>query len=489
MIMFGQQAAQTFPKKIDFGREEEIIQSIELSDESTVHVSTFGFRGGPFNFSTQSLLFKLSKSGSFLDSIVIDNLYPFELKGFNDTLAVLGFANEFNPTSARIFLLDSTLNVFDTLIVSDSFRNIIPGGQFVKHKDGGFTLSASFLDDASNQTTSKILRFDDKHQLLREEAYDTSGSISNISGGGIIQDFQRDVLYLHQVGERDSSSLFLFDDSLNLVDSANFVLPDSNQLLNMQLSITNLKFGSVFPNGNFVVSGTVDNPINISNFFEKAVDVGIIVFDSSLNKLNSMVIGAIDTGDTPGIKSIYVGKNHFYHINTKAWSNFNSYGVNSTFTRLMKFDFNGNLVYERLYSHSAKTRLNSIIKTQKGDFLLSGYTYDSLNFNSQGMNAYIMKIDSSGSLITGIEAKKLNLTSTDFLIYPNPASTLINLKKVNFFETYRFRLFTIDGKEVLHYEWVNDQAEITLEGLPNGVYLFSILSENRGVFSGKIVKQ
>jgi len=39
-LLFGQLAAQTFPQKYDFGREEEIIKSVELSDQTTVHAAT-----------------------------------------------------------------------------------------------------------------------------------------------------------------------------------------------------------------------------------------------------------------------------------------------------------------------------------------------------------------------------------------------------------------------------------------------------------------
>jgi len=405
---------------------------------------------------------------------------------------LLGNTNAFSPVSTRVFFLDTALNVFDTLIISDPASHVLTTDQFLIEKNGDLLLLATFIDTLSNESTSKILHFDDQQQLLREKTYDTTGMLTNVPGsGGLIRHPVLNKIIMHQGGERDSSSLFLLDDSLNFVDSSNMRTSIFNQLLGENLILSFNNFSTPLPNGNFVISASVDNP-NPNNSFAgpaKGMDAGIMIFDSAFNKLHTEIIGAVDTGVTPGLFPFVVDSTHFYHISTKFWSNFNWYGTDSTFSRLIKFDLNGNIISERLYSHLEKTRLNSILKTQEGDFLLSGYTYDSLNFNAQGLNAYVMKIDSMGNLITGIEENKLSLSPNDFLIYPNPVNDLLRLRKVNFFEPYQFRLFTVNGQEVLRLNWIDEQTEIALVGLPKGVYLYRIESEKRGAFSGKIIKQ
>lgn len=100
-----------------------------------------------------------------------------------------------------------------------------------------------------------------------------------------------------------------------------------------------------------------------------------------------------------------------------------------------------------------------------------------------------IEIDPNIKLLREIETiKKLEISSANFIIYPNPAQDYINISKItSSSEEFVLYLYTEEGK--LIKKLISNQKITTLkiDNLKNGIY-FLIISDNNGIYSQKIVK-
>lgn len=100
-----------------------------------------------------------------------------------------------------------------------------------------------------------------------------------------------------------------------------------------------------------------------------------------------------------------------------------------------------------------------------------------------------IEIDPDIKLLREIETiKKLEISSANFIIHPNPAQDYINISKItSSSEEFVLYLYTEEGK--LLTKLISNQKITTLkiENLKNGIY-FLIISDSNGIYSQKIVK-
>jgi hypothetical protein len=108
----------------------------------------------------------------------------------------------------------------------------------------------------------------------------------------------------------------------------------------------------------------------------------------------------------------------------------------------------------------------------------------------QGLNRYRARISlSNGQEIVSDLAEQYFLTTTPFIVFPNPVSTTEELQvfsKQFATQDVTFRLYKIDGSLVLTSNLISDREYISVRGLLPGMYVYSITSEE-GYFRGKIV--
>lgn len=70
-----------------------------------------------------------------------------------------------------------------------------------------------------------------------------------------------------------------------------------------------------------------------------------------------------------------------------------------------------------------------------------------------------------------------NLENNSFLLFPNPANNLLNIKKSNHQFIEHIEIIDVLGKKV--YEKYGDIEQIDIQNLDNGIYLLNIFSENK----------
>jgi hypothetical protein len=89
------------------------------------------------------------------------------------------------------------------------------------------------------------------------------------------------------------------------------------------------------------------------------------------------------------------------------------------------------------------------------------------------------------------EVREFFLTEKPFAVFPNPISSTGELQIFSkaFSELdFEFRLFRTDGSLVVGMNITTDRESIPLNGIPAGLYVYHLTSEE-GRFIGKLVVQ
>ena len=107
----------------------------------------------------------------------------------------------------------------------------------------------------------------------------------------------------------------------------------------------------------------------------------------------------------------------------------------------------------------------------------------------QGLNTYRAKLRlSNGEEIISLAEHNYYLTQMPFLVFPNPVSGTEELKIFSkpMEEDFSFKLFSQAAKLVLERKVNQDRAFIHLQGLPQGMYFYTLTSANQQ-YQGKLI--
>jgi hypothetical protein len=75
------------------------------------------------------------------------------------------------------------------------------------------------------------------------------------------------------------------------------------------------------------------------------------------------------------------------------------------------------------------------------------------------------------------------------MVYPNPTSSLVNLKIDNFnLENLSYQLIDLNGREILNKKITESETQIQLENYPSAIYLLNVNQENKTIKTFKIFK-
>ncbi|MGC6414469.1 MAG: T9SS type A sorting domain-containing protein [Bacteroidia bacterium] len=107
----------------------------------------------------------------------------------------------------------------------------------------------------------------------------------------------------------------------------------------------------------------------------------------------------------------------------------------------------------------------------------------------QGSYARVTDTPNDESFAVDEEQSKEDIPQSDFKIYPNPTSGLVNLHLHNLvFET--IEIFDINAKRILQINTKNKEfIEIDLSAYPTGTYLLRALQTDGQIITKKIIKK
>lgn len=474
--------------------------------KDSFYYSTFVQKGYPDLIQRCGML-KINLRGQIVDS---------SLFIFGDTNVALPWGNSISITHDNYFLLtgsslDSSGTVRGVFIKVDSSLNMV-WSKWFNHPDTVIASQANPSFIATNLHATKETP-DGGYILAGEYNYHCTG---NTNRGLLIKsDTSGNVIWVKLLSEP------IRDIEIDPIDSG-YYFPSWNNYVN-KLTKTN-KYGDVLwimnfntnlpypykPVGPFDIEIIDSNNLVIvsSSFIQTTPSSGYnkhIVVTKVNTKNKSIVWEKVFSPydrfmNITLLQSINVDKyfDNSIIISGTSWVTDSLLQWNSQRGIILSIDNTGDSLWSRYYSHlysdgdDEDTQLNDLAICDDGGFLLGGF-YDT---HSMYDYCWLVKTDSLGyapaSFTVGIENEELVITNYELRIFPNPTSDNINFSmQESSKEELQLELYNITGQLVLEKQLPAFEKEhrINVQHLPSGVYLVKLMSENKVVYSSKIIKE
>jgi len=175
---------------------------------------------------------------------------------------------------------------------------------------------------------------------------------------------------------------------------------------------------------------------------------------------------------------------------TGDWAGFTGRGATDAI--LVKYDFNGNIVWKKQFGGQGYDEYHSVVAVSDG-IIAVGESYALLGSGSSfGNSGNLWDVEGKGvgdAIIVKYIGSNTGIRDvskvSNFKIYPNPSNNCIFIECENF---YTVKLYDTLGKEVLTQN-ANGKVELNISHLSNGIYIVTILSEDKVIGYSKVVKQ
>ena len=236
-------------------------------------------------------------------------------------------------------------------------------------------------------------------------------------------------------------------------------------------------------NGNYVLMGLINGLAagNKQLYFARLDTFGNVMVDAYHVKNNS---------HTPG--TAYISPNDEIFAVTR------NYGPTPTRNTFTKFSHDGEKLLEiPITAHtSGEEYIRDIEPTPDGGFVLAGFTY------STPQKSWVVKVDSLGRTCSYIGCDSTAITSITpqapgaaemepvLAIFPNPAHEVAQLHyRLPPGEAFAvLELYDPSGKKVSHriLPAYGNKAQLDVSGLPSGIYLYSLITADKTLATGKL---
>ncbi|MDY0078877.1 MAG: T9SS type A sorting domain-containing protein [Bacteroidales bacterium] len=422
----------------------------------------------------KSLVFKLDKQGTFIDSI------------------------HFSLPDKWTALTQIISGSSDSFVLLSTFRDLSP-----PYSNGGLLMNAMNSDlELSNQA---IFWADTNHQVMSGIGYKESNgnlfinfavtvppsyfkcylietdSNFNIKKQKFLTDFPRGYSHLKKLDENTYWGLNLYSNKYEIFDSTFNLIKQQNVPEGMTGSF-GVKWDS---DTSFYLMGD-HMPGNYHN-------LGFLrqphYFDTTGYHFNSW--GEADTLDFPawnnGIDfrnkdSIFIGGTH----NMPYALNPGQQPVPTWFV-ILQTDSLLNIRWERFYGGNANHLMIKLIATRDGGCLIVGTRYDYLNDPIPQTDIIVLKLNSEGLLVGQNELQESLLREA--IVYPNPGSTIMQVRLAVQHPKALLELFDSQGKLVLSQQLHEKESRINTAQLPPGTYIYRLSAATGLNESGKWVKR
>ncbi len=211
--------------------------------------------------------------------------------------------------------------------------------------------------------------------------------------------------------------------------------------------------------------------------------------NDSISLEDSIQIGRLYVDEQEGLRSSEITGNNIFFGGTSGFDAesypFSAFENNFIISR---FDRNLNRRFTRYFSlrNHNLTLYKCILTNSSRSILLVGTAYNFKNeTNERQRDIYIVKLDSSGNIATGLPPEIL--PENDFLLYPNPGTNYLQVSLPNA-SSGRFALYDMQGR-LIEWQLFRQHLQINTAGLPAGIYIYRISDEKERTHYGKWVKQ
>jgi len=160
---------------------------------------------------------------------------------------------------------------------------------------------------------------------------------------------------------------------------------------------------------------------------------------------------------------------------------------NSSWFIILQTDSMLNIRWERFYGGDAYYVMCNLITTNDGGCLVAGTRYDYQHVTEEQTDIIILKLNSDGLLVNTDEKPVIQMHEA--LVYPNPGINEIRVRVAAQYPQSLFRLFDMNGKEVLEQKISGRFTTVNSTFLKPGTYIYRITSSDGLYETGKWVRQ
>lgn len=150
---------------------------------------------------------------------------------------------------------------------------------------------------------------------------------------------------------------------------------------------------------------------------------------------------------------------------------------------ILKLDSLGTLKWQKTLGGTNEDYSTSIIQTSDEGYIIAGYTSSNdgdVSGNHGAKDWWVVKLSSDPAVGT----KNLFTKTGDLEIFPNPASTSINLKIQLEYSTFNIVISDLLGRKIRSETMLNAE-NVDVSQLPNGYYFIQAATADGQVFSGR----
>lgn len=158
------------------------------------------------------------------------------------------------------------------------------------------------------------------------------------------------------------------------------------------------------------------------------------------------------------------------------------------YTTLFKLTPNLELLWQRYIGTEDDGKYDAFVMrtTPEDDIVIFGAFSEVPPVSSQYMEPMFIKTNSDG-LFTGMENN--GITSTEAILYPNPANDHVNIEFSQVYQKATFQLMDIGGKMVLEKKLSANRQAVDISAIPVGTYVYRIFNKEGLDERGKVVKE
>lgn len=276
------------------------------------------------------------------------------------------------------------------------------------------------------------------------------------------------------VEKPNSSGYYCIEDAVIELDSSFQIVQD----LGLVDVVSEYHYGATGVN---LDSNILLNYISVDDYPE------LTLFDKDMNIIKSVTKDLTTDVDGFLFNSLVVSENKEIYTAHIAYLD-EEYGQKSSVV-LTKYDQDLNEIWEAILVDSSMAFVGAEVSlSNDGGIFISGYGgIKKFDYDEESVtNAFVFKLDGNGMLSSTSELKPSLVATT---VYPNPSSGPLNIAVQNITDNCVLQLTDATGTHVAQKNILNNELNnLDFSSLPNGVYYYQVLSNDKKISSGKWIK-
>ena len=453
--------SQTFEFIYRTELDDWVGNAVFINDEEVAFVVS---SGDYFTAQYPSKLFKFNINiGMLTDSAVIDFYFPnYVFAGASvvavlddGTLIIRGFPRPSGSNERHVYFAhydQDLIKIFDTLItdITRRINDIKILGDSLMVLCGTVGISPPLIDYIEERDINGV--------LVRGRKSIFNGRLST---------FYRTETHYHVFGD-----IFRPYAIINIQDlQVDTILSYTHSLLGAQTTV------SAYNDYYFIGAQRVRSPNKDNLVLLKMSNSGEVLaeFEYFTSRYSYFASNGIDLHD----EFVFLGGSEFFT------SGPGTFIPEPRAIQLIKLNHSGEVIWQKIYNYlDVNYRLEKVLATPDGGALLFATRYDWLDPIPFQRDVYILKVDSDGNTVVGTE----NITHSrpGVKVYPNPASTVINIA-VEKKAALSISVFNAIGSVVYTGEFTSS-ASIDVSGFRPGMYYYTISGQIGVHYSGRFIK-